>query len=371
MRLLRSRRFRWLAAVLAVAALVFSAIAVTLGTANRQRADDPRSTTRSGAGALGALLGDAGVQLSTTDRVDQALDRTDAATTVVVADAERLSPAESQQLARAPMARLILLRPSASALQQFEVPADDSPPEDGTFAPGCADDGAQLAGAVTFDDMRASYRGTGPATGCYPAGGGFAFLRTATAAGVPVDLVAGGISNAQLGREGNAAWAMNVFGGHPKVVWLVARVRGAAADGGAGRPTLLPPWWEIAVVQAAIALVVVGIWRGRRLGPILSEPLPVRVRAAETVEGHGRLYDRLNARDRAAEALRMGARTRLSRAFGHDNDPLALSEAVGSRTGRGGQQVRTLLFGPAPNTDDQLVTLTTDLDRLEQEARTL
>ncbi len=81
-------------------------------------------------------------------------------------------------------------------------------------------------------------------------------------------------------------------------------------------PTLLPPWWQIAVVQAFLGLVVVGIWRGRRLGPILVEPLPVAVRAAETVEGHGRLYHRLGARDRAAEALRSGTRARLGRAYG-------------------------------------------------------
>ena len=56
-----------------------------------------------------------------------------------------------------------------------------------------------------------------------------------------------------------------------------------------------------------MAFLVVGVWRGRRLGPIMTEPLPVTVRAAETVEGHGRLYHRLNARDRAANALRAGS----------------------------------------------------------------
>jgi hypothetical protein len=202
------------------------------------------------------------------------------------------------------------------------------------------------------------------------AAGGFGYLGTSTADGRPVQLVAGGIDNDDLDGPGNAAYAMCVFGTQPTVVWLMAPApQGTTST--TERPTLLPPWWEVAVLQAAIALVVVGIWRGRRLGPILSERLPVRVRAAETVEGHGRLYYRLSARDRAAEALRAGARRRLSRAYGHADDALALSAAVAARTGRESAQLRHILDGPAPATDDDLVGLASELDRIEQEARQL
>ena len=61
---------------------------------------------------------------------------------------------------------------------------------------------------------------------------------------------------------------------------------------------------------AFIWLAVLGgllvLWRARRLGPVVTEPLPVVVRSAEVVEGHGRLYSRAGARDRAAAALRAG-----------------------------------------------------------------
>ena len=110
-----------------------------------------------------------------------------------------------------------------------------------------------------------------------------------------------------LGEEGNAALAMNVLGSPAEAGLADGRATEArGVDPADAPPRLLPAWWQIGVVQAFVALVVVGIWRGRRLGPILSERLPVRVRAAETVEGHGRLYYRLNARDQAAEALRAG-----------------------------------------------------------------
>ena len=167
-----------------------------------------------------------------------------------------------------------------------------------------------------------------------------------------MELVGGGIANEVLDIDGNAAFAMNVFGTSPNLVWLMSPVPAPIdGDGSAGTPTLLPAWWQMAMVQFFVAFLVAAIWRGRRLGPIMTEPLPVTVRASETVEGHGRLYSRLNARDRAAEALRSGSRSRLSRAYGHADDPLALSAAVAAQTGRDPAKVRALLLRPMPSTD--------------------
>ena len=367
----RSPRLRWLVGGLLVAALVLLTILVVLGTANRQQTDDPRSSTGRGAGALGQLLRDVGVDIVTTTDPGAAAKQAGPATTLVVANADRLSPESARTLLDAGAGRTILLRPRAAALTAFGVQASVAAPVDGTPAPACAVPGPATAGDVTFTDMRASYRPSGPNDfSCYPAAsGGFAYLGAATASGRPVQIVAGGIDNDDLDGPGNAAYAMSVFGSQPTVVWLMAADEDAPNP--ATRPTLLPLWWQIAVVQAIIALVVVGIWRGRRLGPILSERLPVKVRAAETVEGHGRLYFRLSARDRAAEALRSGLRHRLSRAYGHSADPTALSAAIAARTGRDAGQVRRLLDGPPPDTDDALVGLARDLDRLEQEARQL
>ncbi len=99
------------------------------------------------------------------------------------------------------------------------------------------------------------------------------------------------------------------------------------------------------------------------------EPLPVRVRSSETVVGHGRLYFRIGARERAAEALRAGARDRLGRRFGHRHNPDALTATLAEQTGVGAQQVWTLLSGPPPATDDELAALARALDELEQKAR--
>jgi hypothetical protein len=366
----RSRRALWLAGVVLVVGLVVLAILVMVGAAGRQQADDPRSSTPGGAGALGALLAAEGIEVTTTHQVDDAAAAAAPTRTLVVANADRLDGAAARRLLTAGWGRVILLRPYTAALARFGVRASRRFPASGSLAPNCPVEAAQRAGTITVEGQRASYRATGPAEfACYPAADGHLYLGVDTADGVPVELVGGGVANSDLSVDGNAAFGLNVFGTHAEITWLMAR---AESPSDATRPpSLLPPWWQIGVVQCALAFVVVAIWRGRRLGPILSEPLPVRVRAAETVEGHGRLYSRLTARDRAAEALRAAAITRLSTAFGHAEDPEGLSAAVARRTGRDPVEVRRLLFEGVPGSDDELVNLAKYLDRLEQEARRL
>jgi hypothetical protein len=373
-RIWRNMPARWIGATLFVALFVLVTITVFQGSVGRQRAEDPRSSTLQGAGALGQLISNEGIRISTADRVDEASDRLDSSTTLVIARPSELTAAEARQLMERHPARVVLLRPPTAALGAFGVQAEATPPRAGVFQPACSLDAATLAGPIEVDDPVAGYRASGfTEAACYPTGSGYAYLRLAGTLGT-LDLVGGGLSNAAIGKEGNAAFAMNLLGSQPQLVWLMATSTpeaGGPTGGGGTQPTLLPTWWQIGVVQAAVALVVVGIWRGRRLGPVLTEPLPVTVRASETVEGHGRLYYRLAARDRAAEALRKSARQRLSRSFGTADDPEALAEAVARRTARSPSEINRLLAGPAPATDDELVALANHLDRLEREARQL
>jgi hypothetical protein len=365
-----SRTARNVTGLVVVLLLVLTTVLLLLGTARSQQADDPRSTNPTGTAALAQLLSDQGVAVSATTRVDEAVASSDTATTLVVANADRLSGSEARRLLDAGSVRMVLVRPNTPALQTFGLAATGVSPADGQLAPGCDQPGAQRAGSIAMSDMRASYRAAaGAELACYPTESGFAHLRIRADADL-VDLVAGGLSNDALADEGNASFATTLLGSQPKVVWLMPP-RPAGAGQGNDQPTLLPGWWQLAVVQAFVAVLALGLWRGRRLGPILTETLPVTVRASETVEGHGRLYYRLGARDRAAEALRSAARARLGRAFGHRDDPDQLSSVVADRTGRDVRSVQGLLYGVAPDTDDHLRDLAVGLDQLEQEANRL
>lgn len=133
--------------------------------------------------------------------------------------------------------------------------------------------------------------------------------------------------------------------------------------------SLLPLAVYLVVIQLAITVVLAAAWRARRLGPLVAEPLPVVVRAAETTEGHGRLYQSRHARAQAADALRSALLSRLVRAVGlpRGAGQEAVVAALAQRTRSGQPEVARLLYGPAPTSDEALLIMALDLDKLEKE----
>jgi hypothetical protein len=207
-----------------------------------------------------------------------------------------------------------------------------------------------------------------------------------------------------LARNGNAALAMNLLSANTgsanrrsvdrrsvnrpsvnrpvnrpsvnrRIVWLTPEPPPAqpalARPGEPGKPgPVLIPWpaWLV-VIQLGIAVVLIGLWRARRLGPLIAERLPVVVRASETVEGHAALYQSRRARDRAAAALRGDLLARMLPALGlaRDAPAEAVTEAVAARSRLSQHDVAGILYGTEPGTDAELVALARSLDELESE----
>ncbi|MFI5839958.1 DUF4350 domain-containing protein [Catenuloplanes sp. NPDC051500] len=95
---------------------------------------------------------------------------------------------------------------------------------------------------------------------------------------------------------------------------------GGSPDGGQASPDrgnplfeAFPPWFWAMLALLAVAALTTALWRARRLGPPVVEPLPVTVRGHETVLGRGRLYRRARDAPYSAEILRAAARQRLAR----------------------------------------------------------
>ena len=256
-------------------------------------------------------------------------------------------------------------------------------------------------------------------TACYPMGSpaepGLVSLRNTETGGDVILLGWTEFTEDQyLAEQGDAALALGLFGAHGTLVWLATSfipdenlnacqgdactggsgaTSGATAapgsgtaggggsqgggSGGAQSPTissLIPHWIWWTLLQLAIAALALAYWRSRRLGRLVNENLPVRVRAAETVEGHANLYRRASAHGRAAGLLRSAAARRIAVLLGLPAGPAGrapgtLVAPLAARLGRPPEQVQAILAGDAPMTEAELVELTDQLDRLEQEVR--
>jgi hypothetical protein len=120
-----------------------------------------------------------------------------------------------------------------------------------------------------------------------------------------------------------------------------------------------------------LAGLAAALWKGRRLGPIVIEALPVVVRSRETVEGRARLYNRGRARLHAADSLRIGAIRRMGPILGlaRSASVQEVVEAAVRMTGRPRNEVAAVLLTADPGDDRALVRLSDDLARLEAAVR--
>jgi hypothetical protein len=364
----RARTVRWivLAAVAVLAAAGLTAWLTAPATGGRL---DPESTAGDGAHALVALLRDRGVDVIVAGSLDDAARAARPDRLLVLVQTFHLAGDEQlRRLATLPGDRL-LVEPSgrtreslAPALRREDLTAY------GGLTPGCDLRAAEQAGTVQFDtaDTYAA-AGSKPVTRCYDG------VLTRYADGDRTVTVVGGgrfLENSGLLEEGNAALAMNLVGSRPAVVWYAPQQ--SEGDQRAGDTTvsaLLPPQVFWLVVQLAVAVLLIAAWQARRVGPLVTERLPVVVRASETVEGRARLYRSHRARDRAAEALRDAARRRLlpRLGLGPGAPPETVAAAVAARCGTAATTVAPILYGEPPGTDADLVALARALDDIERQ----
>jgi hypothetical protein len=366
----RWRRYRIVVAV-ALFGIVVAIVVGLLGSGGNNGDLDPRSYQPNGTHALAALLDARGVHVDTVTTAAAAQSAAISGTTLVVVNPARLDDSALSALA-ATHADLVVMEAGPlelGALGLGVVPGGQAF-DDETVTPSCSLPAATTAGSISTGNY--AYQTPPGGTGCYPLADGSAVV-TFARDGRQVTLVgdARPFTNDQLADEGNAALGLGLLSTNPDVVWLAPPVIGpsSGSTGQATLTSLLPDRLKWAVLQLAIAVGVIALWRGRRLGRLVPETLPVVVRQAETVLGRARLYRRARALDRASAALRSGARDRLARrlGFGAGVSSDALTDAVSTRVGRASTNVAALLYGAAPADDHELVLLAQQLAALERE----
>jgi len=370
-----------LAAALAVIVLALGLAA--LRPSGSAQAGDPESPTRRGTRALAEILRGHGTPVRVSRDTGDAAASATAGTVLIITRSERLTRSDIARL-QGVQADLLLVKPTRDVLEGLAPgveKAGDTYEE--TAEPGCPLQAATLAGRVHFGDSD-TYTAPAGGTACYrdrAETDSRVYRLVQVRAGDRTITVLGSgtpFTNERLDEEGDAALGMNLAGARSSVVWLIPDL--PEPGSGSEEKTLtglLPLGVKLFFLQLVIGVVLLALWRARRLGPVVAEALPVVVRSAETVEGRARLYRAHRARGSAAEALRAGTRERLVPLLGLPrsaaDDPASAREivtAVAQRTTYDEAMVGVALYGPEPTDDGRLVGLSDLLDDLERQVRT-
>lgn len=341
--------------------LIALLLAVLLPRKEAPQPLDPASASSSGSRALAQVLARHGVTVEPVRTVEELrAARLDAETTLVVANAAELS---EQGLAavreRSDVRDLVLIKPSNPVLEGLKLPAavvGQGP----RLAAGCRTEVAEPQDTISAGGVL--YRPEAPVhTTCFspeidpgstasdqetPA----VYLRFPATDARPVTTVFGAdaaFANAHIARESHAAVALRMLEKSPHVVWFVPTpseddppLEGDAPQG--------PPWFVPALVILGVTGLLLCLSRGRRLGPLVVEPLPVVVPAGETTRARARLYQRTGDREAAARMLTEAAihdiRTRLR--LPAEASTQHIAEAVHRVTGDDADDVFSLLSDP-------------------------
>lgn len=372
--LLRRHRTWAILGAVFIAALVLTAV-LQLQPRGDRTPLSIRNPAPDGARAAAEILGRHGVTVEQQDSLDATVRALDAArhagegTTVLLYDRAGYLGRDQLQYLGGATDRLVVLTPRLNTLQGLTggiVQAGVVQERTVVLAPDCVLPDPAAAGTVT---ARNGYLYDGEVE-CYTPPGGQGGLYAGSEDGRTVVLGSTEIlSNGALAEEGNAALVLRSLGAEQHLVWYLPGLSDVpAAKEPVTLDELAAPWTHVLGPWLAFVALLAMFWRGRRLGPLVFEPLPVVVKAVETAEGRARLYHDARAVDRATEVLRAGTLVRLARTLrlGPDAGAAAIIDAAGRHLGRTPEEIGHVL-NATPRAEAELVRWAQELDRLEKE----
>lgn len=378
---LRSWRF-WIVVAIAVVAAV--GVSSLFNAAGRDTTVfGPENAGPTGARALVEVLRQQGVEVIPVGSLDEALAASadPATTTVLLHDPDLLFDSARMDELDGLGSSLVLVAPTVDLLDRYApgIALGGEADADGEVVADCDVPAAARAGQIVPGSASLQPSGTGDAADfCYPDQDGLAHLATATAPpsigpDLPVAVLpdADSFDNESIATRGNAALALGLLGENQRLIWY----HPTFADLPAGAPPttaeLTPEWVTPLMLTFLAVFVAAALWRGRRMGPLVVEDLPVQVPAGETIEGRARLYRRSSARGHSLDALRIGTVSRLAVLLKLPRTaPVeTVLRATAALLGRPLPEIGELLIEREPRSDAALVEAANDLLRLESAVR--
>jgi len=369
-RVLRRSLF-WVICLVVALAVV---IAVSLGTGAVRDADalSAENAAPNGAKALIEVLRNQGVTVTATDSLaaTRAALPVTADSTLFVYDRDLVLEDDQRDELLSLAATVVVLDPDYDALAQLAPAVAQVGETEGELDAGCDLPAAVAAGSVTGDGV--GYRLIEPTAGavsCFSSGDDIqSLIQLPTGTGeITILGTTAALSNEFIGDRGNAALALTLLGQHGDLAWYIPDYE-STGDAPPTLGELSPPWVTPGVILLVLVLLAAAVWRGRRLGPLVVENLPVTVRASETMRGRARLYQKSSARQHALDSLRVGTITRIASKLGLPSTASvdAIVAAASARIGSDPAAVRRLLVDQLPATDAELISLSDALLTLER-----
>lgn len=378
--------------VMVTVVALFVILVVTLLVTQRPADYTPMSTdnsTPTGTRAVAQILRDQGVDVRQASTMADARIQDPSKTTLAVVSSSALAHYQIEALAEYP-GDLVLIDPSQQLLNLVapDLSVELSLNSEPTTAQ-CENIDAQAAQSIRVHGS--GLVGQPGASGelCFPNNAGQYGYGVVEHNDRRVVLIPAWetVTNAHLDSEGHAALALRALGHHPTLVWTIGDMFDPStitwsdpegSDGTDGvvppteveaNPDFLPPGTGSAFYVLGITVLLAALWRARRFGPLVREPLPVVVRASEATRGRARLYRRARASGRATAALRGAAALRIARRLGVPRvaDRDALIDAISRATDRSPADIDRIIYGPPPTDDVSMMAIIGELDTLESE----
>lgn len=383
------QRRRKLGLIVLVVAMVAAWLAVMVWLAFQPQRDDGNlgidDETGPGAAAITTVLEDQGIAVRPAQSMTQLqseLDRNPAATVLIhdkydamhtasyerLQDLDRLVPPDQRVYAG------ISERQQQFLLDGVEATMPLGFAEHLEAETTCELEAAREAGDIS--NIRHGVVLTDDAHGCFPVVDeaadvtAYAFARSADGSIIFADWRM--LSNAGLYDNGTATLATWSLGRSDTVIWFQPNFQFDPDPDGQLSPVQLPDWVRMGIVWAVIVTGIYLFYRGRRTGPVITEPLPAEVPAAETTVGRGRLYARAKHHNHALTTLQRASLARLARLL--QLGPTTPDDAVVAETaeqlGTPLEQVRALYLSPRDRLSSaQFVSWSNQLQDLETQVR--
>jgi hypothetical protein len=351
-----------------LALLIVAVVALTAWRTQANNNDlplDPESASPDGTRAVVEVLQRNGIDVAIARTEQQLIEAQPASNfTIVVSDPEVLGSSGVQTLRNQGADRLIYLGMPLS-LSRFLSYRPGEPLTPGSI-PNTQCRGSAVPELANLSLITRAQQGYPTRSGCFQIDDQWLI-----AAPEPDTVIMGApdaLTNTTITAGDNAAIALRLLGQHSQLIWYVPDPRDVLPSQRLGVQGEIPLWLTPSLGLTVVAVFIVLWWRGRRLGSLVREPLPVEIPGLETVLSRGHLYFAARDFGHVAETLQHASKTRIAKQLNHtDLDHDLLLALIAAQVGSAPSEIATLLFQPPrPTSHTELVRFATALRNLEE-----